>query len=179
MRIVQGRVQEFVDAHVGRLPQGAEWGQLIEINDFMDAKKGPLKKVNDLVRARLFQQMQAEAQGRAITAEMNALAKVRHLELMKYESQLATFLIAHAENQAGMVDDDLAKLFVVVEAAPAERHPAPQPTRSRTLDPNDKSGALSPLGFVHLFRQYFFELDTFLGPPVEPRLAHARARPSS
>jgi hypothetical protein len=25
---------------------------------------------------------------------------------------------------------------------------------------------LSPLGIVHLFRQYFFELDTFLGPPV-------------
>ncbi|MGH3679052.1 MAG: hypothetical protein ACRDT2_01815 [Natronosporangium sp.] len=25
---------------------------------------------------------------------------------------------------------------------------------------------LSPIGIVHLFRQYFFELDTFLGPPV-------------
>jgi hypothetical protein len=25
---------------------------------------------------------------------------------------------------------------------------------------------LSPLGIVHLFRQYFFEFDTFLGPPV-------------
>jgi hypothetical protein len=26
--------------------------------------------------------------------------------------------------------------------------------------------ALSPIGIVHLFRQYFFEFDTFLGPPV-------------
>ena len=26
--------------------------------------------------------------------------------------------------------------------------------------------SLSPLGIVHLFRQYFFEFDTFLGPPV-------------
>src|SRR5690606_35342055 len=25
---------------------------------------------------------------------------------------------------------------------------------------------LSPIGIVHLFRQYFFEFDTFLGPPV-------------
>jgi hypothetical protein len=36
------------------------------------------------------------------------------------------------------------------------------------LDPNldiDKV-ALSPIGVVHLFRQYFFELDTFLGTPV-------------
>ena len=26
---------------------------------------------------------------------------------------------------------------------------------------------LSPVGFVHLFRQYFFEFDSFLGPPVQ------------
>ena len=38
------------------------------------------------------------------------------------------------------------------------------------LDPQDKddigSVALSPISVVHLFRQYFFELDTFLGTPV-------------
>ncbi len=37
------------------------------------------------------------------------------------------------------------------------------------LNPGDrdhlKSVALSPISVVHLFRQYFFELDTFLGPP--------------
>ncbi|MFC0842449.1 hypothetical protein ACFH04_01690 [Streptomyces noboritoensis] len=27
--------------------------------------------------------------------------------------------------------------------------------------------SLSPVGIVHLFRQYFFEFDTFLGPPVQ------------
>ena len=38
------------------------------------------------------------------------------------------------------------------------------------LNPRDrehiKSVALSPISVVHLFRQYFFELDTFLGTPV-------------
>ncbi|HXF90642.1 MAG TPA: peptidoglycan-binding protein, partial [Candidatus Nitrosotenuis sp.] len=38
------------------------------------------------------------------------------------------------------------------------------------LNPQDKdflkSVALSPISVVHLFRQYFFELDTFLGTPV-------------
>src|SRR5688500_9778945 len=38
------------------------------------------------------------------------------------------------------------------------------------LDPQDqediKNVALSPISVVHLFRQYFFELDTFLGTPV-------------
>ncbi len=39
-----------------------------------------------------------------------------------------------------------------------------------TIDPQDRehirSVALSPIAVVHLFRQYFFELDTFLGTPV-------------
>lgn len=37
-----------------------------------------------------------------------------------------------------------------------------------TFDPTRqvKDVTLSPLGIVHLFRQYFFELDTFLGTPV-------------
>jgi hypothetical protein len=39
-----------------------------------------------------------------------------------------------------------------------------------TLNPRDRehirSVALSPIAVVHLFRQYFFELDTFLGTPI-------------
>jgi hypothetical protein len=39
-----------------------------------------------------------------------------------------------------------------------------------SLDPRDREQlrrvALSPISVVHLFRQYFFELDTFLGTPV-------------
>jgi len=37
-----------------------------------------------------------------------------------------------------------------------------------TFDPKKdiKNVSLSPLGIVHLFRQYFFELDTFLGTPT-------------
>ncbi|EEM14020.1 MULTISPECIES: hypothetical protein [Bacillus] len=37
-----------------------------------------------------------------------------------------------------------------------------------TFDPRKdvKDATLSPLGMVHLFRQYFFELDTFLGTPT-------------
>ena len=39
------------------------------------------------------------------------------------------------------------------------------------MDPQEiehiNSVALSPISVVHLFRQYFFELDTFLGTPVK------------
>jgi hypothetical protein len=38
------------------------------------------------------------------------------------------------------------------------------------VDPTDRDqlsgGVISPLGIIHLYRQYFFELDTFLGSPV-------------
>lgn len=38
------------------------------------------------------------------------------------------------------------------------------------IDPTDpeqlSGGVISPLGIIHLYRQYFFELDTFLGSPV-------------
>ena len=35
-----------------------------------------------------------------------------------------------------------------------------------TFGSNDLRAVLSPIGLVHLYRQYFFEFDTFLGPPV-------------
>lgn len=46
-----------------------------------------------------------------------------------------------------------------------------------TFDPKKdvKDVSLSPLGIVHLFRQYFFELDTFLGTPT----AHVWLSPGS
>ena len=34
------------------------------------------------------------------------------------------------------------------------------------FDPATQAGVLSPLGLVQLYRQYFYELDSFLGPPV-------------
>lgn len=35
-----------------------------------------------------------------------------------------------------------------------------------TFDPQTQQAVLSPVGMVHLYRQYFFEFDSFLGPPV-------------
>ena len=45
-------------------------------------------------------------------------------------------------------------------------------TMARSADPclsfgaKDYEAILSPIGVIHLYRQYFFELDSFLGPPV-------------
>ena len=47
------------------------------------------------------------------------------------------------------------------QALPRSRQPG-----SAAIATSSSSVALSPISVVHLFRQYFFELDTFLGTPV-------------
>lgn len=87
-------------------------------------------------------------------------------EQLNRESAVAGFILYLKANQQF---DELKKLFY-----------RPDKNLSRLLallkfrDPLDYMDpfkdldrvSLSPLGIVHLFRQYFFEFDTFLGPPV-------------
>lgn len=158
LKLVQTWVQTFVDNNNGRLPENGEWNQLIEINNLMDVENGPLRKVNDIHRNRINQEF-----GPKIRAEVY---KRKHLELMQYESQIAAFLLFHAEGQPGFNPNELKKLFSVQEAPPLRDILRPTDPLAN-IDPNDKSGALSPVGFIHLYRQYFFDLGTFLGEPVE------------
>jgi hypothetical protein len=64
--------------------------------------------------------------------------------------------------------DDLDAAEQLAKIAAAE-HPVEAYLELDHMDPGDaehmRSVALSPIGVVHLFRQYFFELDTFLGTP--------------
>src|SRR4029453_3706153 len=143
-----------------------EWNQLVEINNLMDTQNGDLRKVNDIHRNRVNQEMRAQAQGYPITEEMRNAAKKKHLQVMQYESQIATFLLSYAEAQAGLDPNELKKLFAVQVASPLADILRPTDPLAN-IDPTDRSGALSPVGFVHLFRQYFFDLGTFLGESVE------------
>ena len=165
LKLVQTWVQTFVDNNNGRLPESDEWNQLIEINSLMDVENGPLSKVNKIYRNRLNREMEAQGPGQSITV-LAAVAKKKHLELMQYESQIAAFLLFHAEGHPGFAPNELKKLFFVQEASPLSDilHPT-DPLAN--IDPNDKSGALSPVGLIHLYRQYFFDLGTFLGEPIE------------
>jgi hypothetical protein len=167
LKAVRAKVQLFVEGNAGRLPADQEWGGIVNINDLMDAEHGTLRMVNDIHRDRLFQEVRSQARGGPVSEEMNAAAKVKHLALMQYESQIATFLLSYAEGHDGLAPNDLQKLFSVKEAPPLEDILRSSADPLANIDPNDKSGALSPVGFVHLFRQYFFDLGTFLGEPVE------------
>lgn len=96
---------------------------------------------------------------------------------LKYESSLAGTLLFLTEHQ---LHTQLEKLFYKVSEnsqRAAELVKILNALQAQeaymgvdTLDPQDandiKNVALSPISVVHLFRQYFFELDTFLGSPV-------------
>ena len=166
LNLIRARVQGFVDANGGRLPEGAEWASLVDINNLMDTTNGDLRKVNDLIRARLYADAIRRAPGGLVTdAQRDEIGKSL-LEIMQYESQVAAFLLFYAEGQQGNDPNTLKGLFDVKKAAPLSDLLRPVDPLSQ-IDPNDRSGALSPVGFVHLFRQYFFNLGTFLGEPVE------------
>ncbi|MFZ6759361.1 hypothetical protein ACO0K9_19315 [Undibacterium sp. Ji50W] len=98
---------------------------------------------------------------------------------MEYEAKLAATILQLKDNKEFSA---LRKLFFPADwkqtqtglrMAADRQNPlmqfVPQPSNPLdTMDPNfdlDRV-VLSPIGIVHLFRQYFFELDTFLGSPV-------------
>jgi hypothetical protein len=166
MNLMRGRVQAFVEAHNGRLPNGAEWVGIVDFNNLMDTTSGDLRLVNNIVRERLYADaLQRTPDGMLAPATIEEIRKTL-LDVMQYESQIAALLLFYAEGQEGRDPDALKTLFEVKKAAPlADIFRSVDPLSM--IDPNDRGGALSPVGFVHLFRQYFFNLGTFLGEPVE------------
>lgn len=164
--LIAARAQTFVDAHAGKLPDGAEWMQIIDINNLMDGSEGDLRRVNDIHRKRLFDQLLRDAGGQQPSEAAMAIAKQTQLQLMQYESQIAAFLVEMAEGQGGLDPNGLLALFSVQVAPALDQILRPADPLAQ-INPSDATGALSPVGMVHLFRQYFFDLGSFLGEPVE------------
>lgn len=163
--VVANHLLAFVNDHGGKMPVGPDWGIVIDFNA-MIAERGDLAIVNTIHRQRVNAQMDRDVAGGMHIDVALAKARRTHLELMQLESQVATFLLAFAEGQEGHRPDDLNQIFAVKEAAPLEDLlKSSDPLAS--IDPNDKGGSLSAVGLVHLFRQYFFDLGSFLGEPVE------------
>jgi hypothetical protein len=174
MQWLRDRVQEFVDANKGHLPVGPQWNQLIDRENFKNIEQengGPLRIVFNRHWTAIKKRYIAKF-GPPPTPEQElpeiaeGPAGQESLAINEYESQIAGMLLAYAEGQDGHDPDELARFFAVSEAPPLEAvFDSPDPLAS--IDPTDRSGVLSPVGFVHLFRQYFFDLGTFLGEPVE------------
>lgn len=90
----------------------------------------------------------------------------RCLQQMQFESQVAALLRAYVLGTDGMKTERLNEIFFVIKPASLDdifrgRDPL------EDIDPRNLKGALSPIGLVHLYRQFFFDLGTFVGEPVE------------
>jgi len=85
------------------------------------------------------------------------------LSLVKTKSHAALEEIFYATKENAAEVEKLIKMLAAENGAEAYLD-------IENLDPGQKEHiaavALSPISVVHLFRQYFFELDTFLGTPV-------------
>lgn len=92
---------------------------------------------------------------------------------LKTESAIAGALLGYAKNEAFdalksifFISNDLSKtpLKDIFNSTRQNDYTDPYLTFDPKKDIKDVS--LSPVGIVHLYRQFFFELDTFLGTPV-------------
>jgi hypothetical protein len=101
--------------------------------------------------------------------ERNVNLQAEIVEALRTESAIAGALLGYAENR---LFDKLDATFYFSKTSLNEVFDALKQTDYKdpylTFDPKKdvKNVSLSPVGIVHLYRQYFFELDTFLGTPV-------------
>jgi len=90
--------------------------------------------------------------------------------MLEHESKVAGMLLYLKEKKQF---DTLKSLFLKNNSGPFENlnfHSLGELFFDRTqasIKEKAEAISLSPIGLVHLFRQYFFELDTFLGTPIE------------
>ncbi len=151
-------------------------GSLPPLSEYDDAvwdraiKPAAIKKTLDGVVIPRTQQWHTAATGRKTTDDgpVRGPEAVTGMvaEQLQRESAVAGFLMYLKDNQHFdelrdlfyRPDRNLARLSALLKF----RDPLDYMDPFRDLD----RVSLSPLGIVHLFRQYFFEFDTFLGPPV-------------
>jgi hypothetical protein len=108
----------------------------------------------------------ASENGRRAPQEQTRVVNAMLADQLNRESAVAGYLLYLQEQGHFDVLEDIfykhAGLLPKLQALLAFRDPLDVFDPMKDID----RAVLAPIGVVHLFRQYFFELDTFLGPPV-------------
>ena len=161
-----GRVMQAVAAHLPPLRKYRPevWGEAIQDQELHDVLNRQVR--DDAVqRYRHLCREQLGKRGALITTAEQVMT-----QMVDLESRAAAMLILLRDAKAvGVLKDIFYHNAMQVQSvmnvlSGALKYVDP----FESLDPKkdlDRVG-LSPVGVVHLFRQYFFELDTFLGTPV-------------
>jgi hypothetical protein len=130
----------------------AKWGELLRrdnldsmLLDEMRDLNAKFRNIGDIAeRSKLLKAL--------VDKESIVAGLLNYLYERKLYAKIAD-LFAHQQPDIAALYQDKKKFFDPLE----------------TFDPKTDLGkvGLSPVGIVHLFRQYFFEFDTFLGTPVQ------------
>jgi hypothetical protein len=138
----------------------ASWDRIIDADRIAEALE------RDVVpRLMAWQQSPTAVEGRrrdGLPADTNAQVA----QQLQHESLVAGYLLQLKQNkQYALLDQLFFKPDLRIDTLKTllgSQNPMDY------MDPFKDLGraSLSPIGIVHLFRQYFFEFDTFLGPPV-------------
>ncbi|MEP6637322.1 MAG: peptidoglycan-binding protein, partial [Acidobacteriota bacterium] len=139
------------------------WENVLQPDSLQDVLNTQVREQVTLRYRELCEQFSHPGQSLADVAEQTAR------QLLEAESQTAGVLLylkdskAYEELKRVFYESDLTRPGIELLT---ERLGLTDPFE--TMDPKRDLNrvGLSPMGIVHLFRQYFFELDTFLGSPV-------------
>lgn len=156
------------------------------LNEFnkVPEKEGWLQFINhDLLKKSLNEQVfnsyqtfyreQCASLGENDHGVQNVNLQAEVVQGLKTESAIAGALLGYAENKLFdklklifFISNDLSKTSLkdIFDSLKQSDYKDPYLTFDPKKDVKDVS--LSPVGIVHLYRQFFFELDTFLGTPV-------------
>jgi hypothetical protein len=142
---------KFVEDH-GHLPTGADWQAIIKGVDFT-------KIIGEAATSKRVRAIGGPASGDAYVRSA-AATSVPAQPTMMQEAMVAGTLTHLAKT----APEALGEILALRPYASALLDSAIDPLAH--FDPATQQMVLSPIGLVDLFREYFFEFDTFLGPPV-------------
>lgn len=153
--------QKLLDEHLQ--PVGEQWRAVVKAGELEAMLNGPVLQAYQRSHAERFQ-----AQQRANHFDPAAL-QAETAALVDKESAFAGTLATLADRGLFAV---IGNLFYPSASGPTVEDQLALLGSFQdpltTFDPTKQLGdvSVSPVGIVHLFRQYFFELDSFLGTPV-------------
>jgi hypothetical protein len=158
-------------------PLDADWGRYINIDKLETLLDGAARYYETLYKQECTVISTTETYGALVTGGVGQITKRKSaLEMQTKrqigeESVIAAAVLSMVDKRLfpqltamfyEKPDADLELAYTQAMALASSEDPF------ATFDPKREisSVSLSPLGIVHIFRQYFFELDTFLGTPT-------------
>jgi hypothetical protein len=150
----------LLQEHIGDVPP-ADWSALISADSMTDMLHRLQKTLNDPNELDRRPDLRAYVETFVGLMDPQAIRADLLQAFFDKESRIAGYLVFLAQHTPAV----LTGLFFKLPRIDAIKY-AMMADPLLNFGDGQYSAVLSPVGIVHLYRQYFFEFDSFLGPPV-------------